>query len=212
MGTVPRATLLNKLGLFPQLLVVIAASLLRFITRPITRGNKPKSVFRDVVYAALRTHLKWSNAAREIWLMPTTGAEYRAFVKANNIPAETVTLESGLQLHWFGSRSAQKTILFFHGGGYVLGASSGHLRWLCDLQKDLAKEQSINLLIVEYTLAPGAQYPAQLRQAAEALKWLVESDNRSPKDVCIGDPHSGLPSGVNHDTRLSSGETLLVGT
>ena len=68
-------------------------------------------------------------------------------------------------------------------GGYVLSSSPGHFAWLFALQNELAKNHSISVVHVAYTLAPHGQYPSQLKEAAEALQWLIETEKKKPRDV-----------------------------
>ena len=62
------------------------------------------------------------------------------------------------------------TILFFHGGGWVLGNLNTHDGPL----RALAKSVTANILSVEYRKAPEAPYPAALQDAERALQWLCE--------------------------------------
>lgn len=69
-------------------------------------------------------------------------------------------------------------------GGYVLCLTPGHLDWLFNLQEELSKTTSTAVVVVSYTLAPHAQYPSQLQQAAESLEWLTNSQKKKPSNVC----------------------------
>ena len=62
------------------------------------------------------------------------------------------------------------TILFFHGGGWVLGSIDTHDGPL----RSLVKSVGANILSVEYRKAPEAPYPAALEDAERALRWLRE--------------------------------------
>lgn len=62
------------------------------------------------------------------------------------------------------------TILFFHGGGWVLGSIDTHDGPL----RAMVKAARANILSVEYRKAPEAPYPAALQDAERALQWLRE--------------------------------------
>ena len=63
------------------------------------------------------------------------------------------------------------TLLFFHGGGYVLGGLASHDA-LC---RTLAHEASCAVLAVDYRLAPEHRFPAAFHDAQDALHWLLRS-------------------------------------
>lgn len=184
---VPAASLLDKIFLISIIGKVLTAALYRALTLPITSTAKANRTLKDIVFSALRTQLGSLNVAQEQWLnaASTTDSTYLDFAKKANFQPDTDVLESGLKVHWLGPKSAAKTILYFHGGGYALACSSGHLQWLFDLQSEVAKSKSVSVALVSYTLTPRGQYPLQLQQAAETLKWLLEVQGKKAGDVSV---------------------------
>ncbi|GAA1639875.1 alpha/beta hydrolase [Kribbella alba] len=68
-------------------------------------------------------------------------------------------------------RSAGRGLLvFFHGGGWVLGDLESHDAYC----RDLAEEAGIRILSVEYRLAPEAEAPVAAEDAIAAFSWAVE--------------------------------------
>ena len=125
------------------------------------------------------------NTAQENLLMPPdTEATYLDFAKKEKFQPDTDVLSSGLKVHWLGKKSSDKVLVFFHGGGYAMPASTGHLKWYFDLSQELSKKKSISVIIPSYTLSAQAQYPVQLKQAAEVLDFLLKQ-GKKPGDVCI---------------------------
>lgn len=61
--------------------------------------------------------------------------------------------------------------------------------WLDDLQKSLGPH--VSALLLAYDLAPEAPYPAQLRQAVEFLRYLIETEHRNPSDLVLGGDSAG---------------------
>lgn len=59
------------------------------------------------------------------------------------------------------------TVVFFHGGGFVLGSIATH-DWLC---RHLTRESNCGVLSVDYRLAPEHPYPAAVEDAYAAVEW-----------------------------------------
>ncbi|MCU4741536.1 alpha/beta hydrolase [Natronoglomus mannanivorans] len=59
------------------------------------------------------------------------------------------------------------TIVFFHGGGFVLGSLETH-DWLC---RHLTRESGCAVLSIDYRLAPEHPFPAAVEDASAAVEW-----------------------------------------
>ncbi|MFH5797167.1 alpha/beta hydrolase [Haladaptatus sp. CMAA 1911] len=59
------------------------------------------------------------------------------------------------------------TVVFFHGGGFVLGSIATH-DWLC---RHLTRESGCAVLSVDYRLAPEHPFPAAVEDAYAAVEW-----------------------------------------
>lgn len=190
--------MLDKLLFAPVLAKVLVATILRAVTLPLTAftgGSRANQPMKDIVFAALRTQLSSINAAQEQWtLATTTEKNYLDFAGKQKFQPESTVLNSGLRLHWLGPKTSEKVIVFFHGGGYVVPCTDGHMKWLLHLQTELSKKTSTStsVIVVGYTLAPRGQFPKQLQQAAETLAWLVGKQERRPRDIILmGDSAGG---------------------
>ncbi|MHC8318541.1 alpha/beta hydrolase [Pseudomonas sp. LB3P31] len=64
----------------------------------------------------------------------------------------------------------QPVILYFHGGGYVVGSLNSHDA-LC---RRLAAQGGFALLTVDYRLAPECQFPTPVNDACDAANWLAQ--------------------------------------
>jgi acetyl esterase len=62
-------------------------------------------------------------------------------------------------------------VVYFHGGGWVLGGSDTHDRW----KRELANGAQVAIVFVNYTPSPEAKYPVPLEQAYAAAKWVAEN-------------------------------------
>ena len=176
-------SLVEKLAIGPNIIRVLLAAFTRALTGPLLGGPRASTYFKDVVYAAVRKHLALCTIRQEAWLSGTTEAQYLDWAKKQKFQPDTDVLGSHTKIHWLGPKAAEKVVIYFHGGGYVLPCTAGHFQWLFDLQNDLAKDHSISVVVVSYTLAPGGQYPLQVKQAAEALSHVLDQ-GKKPEDVC----------------------------
>lgn len=60
-------------------------------------------------------------------------------------------------------------IVFFHGGGFVLGSIDSH----DSVARNICKYSNCVVMSVEYGLAPEYKYPSQREQGKKVIKWLV---------------------------------------
>ena len=61
-------------------------------------------------------------------------------------------------------------LMYFHGGGWVLGDMNTYDRFI----RQLANEAGVALVFPEYTRAPEARYPVAIEQCYAATKWVAE--------------------------------------
>lgn len=73
-------------------------------------------------------------------------------------------------------------IVFFHGGGWVLGSVDGY-DGFC---RRISRLTGSSVVSVEYRLAPESPYPAAIHDAWEATKWVV--DNAEAVGAVAGEP------------------------
>lgn len=62
-------------------------------------------------------------------------------------------------------------VVYFHGGGWVLGNFTTHER----LMRDLATQTNAAMVFVEYSPAPEQKHPVQLNQVYAVLKYVAEN-------------------------------------
>lgn len=64
---------------------------------------------------------------------------------------DCITLKDGTKAHWIGSSNAQKVMINFHGGGYVLPASEFMVDFMFRLQKLLSEDgKDFAILFLSY--------------------------------------------------------------
>jgi acetyl esterase/lipase len=78
------------------------------------------------------------------------------------------------------------------GGGYAVPAGEPHYKYLNDLITVMNQAgASVSALVLAYTLAPEAEYPTQLIEAATLIQHLMEKENRSPSSLILGGDSAG---------------------
>jgi acetyl esterase/lipase len=88
---------------------------------------------------------------------------------------------------WAEVAGADRTILYFFGGGFVLGSpdtrrkTAGHL----------ALAARTRVLVPNYRLAPEHPFPAAIDDAVHAYQWLVDHGGEPSKIVFAGDSAGG---------------------
>ncbi len=131
--------------------------------------------FLDIVNGQAHGRLRMSQMtvaqAREAYDRSTLALD----TEGTELPVESFQLPSRdgafLQVRLYrGVPEGQRagTLLFFHGGGYVLGGLDSH----DSLCRDLACSTPCNVLAVDYRLAPEHRFPTAFLDAQDAFAWL----------------------------------------
>eukprot|EP01083_Nonionella_stella_P008507 24558_1 len=86
-----------------------------------------------------------------------------------------------VQCYWYGHSEVKssKIILYFHGGGYVMGDATPHGRVVSSFSRALG----IKVLLPEYRLCPENAYPAPVEDCLSVYMHLIEISGRSPRDI-----------------------------
>ena len=83
-------------------------------------------------------------------------------------------------------------MLYFHGGGWGLPGSSGHFSFVSSLVSTAAASgKSLAVLVLQHDLAPNKQYPHQLTQCVELLRYTVMDLHKSPDQIVLGGDSAG---------------------
>ena len=106
---------------------------------------------------------------------------------------ERANMKEGPACYWITLPGipSDRVILFFHGGGFTTGSTDDHLG-LCIR---LARAANVQVLSVDYRLAPEHPFPSAIEDAVSAYRYLTGSGFH---------PHRILPVGI------STGGTLVL--
>ncbi len=98
-------------------------------------------------------------------------------------------LAGGVRAAWLIPAGARedRVLLYFHGGGYVIGSITSHR----EQAAMLAASAGCAALIVDYRLAPEHPFPAALQDARASYRWLLANRCDPERIVVAGDSAGG---------------------
>ncbi len=109
-----------------------------------------------------------------------------SFTLASDIAVDPVSIGER-KAYWFRAPNASKdrTILFFHGGGFIVGSPSdlGHQ----ELAGRISRATGASVLAASYRLAPEYPFPAQLEDAIAAYEYV----QKMPSQLVVGGMSAG---------------------
>ncbi len=116
--------------------------------------------------------------------------DWESLFGASTTPASSERVQaSGVEAEWItapGAR-ADRVLLYFHGGGYVLGSVKSH--W--DLIARLSAASGFRALALDYRLAPENPFPAAVEDATAAYRWLLAQGIEPGQIALAGDSAGG---------------------
>ncbi|RDW68522.1 hypothetical protein BP5796_09179 [Coleophoma crateriformis] len=190
----PSLSFAERLDLIPAIASTLGAALYAAITGPF-RGSWGAHTYRHhITHALLRKFTSRLSTAQLQYLTAPFHAIYEKWCQKAGTDPEYVVLPSGCRAFWVGHKTATNIVVYFHGGGFSLDGTPGHLHYWSSVQTDLTSAgQSTAVLFVEYTLVPYATYPIQIREGIEAIQYVVTDLGRAPSTVTL----SGDSAGAN---------------
>jgi acetyl esterase/lipase len=117
---------------------------------------------------------------------------YEAMLGANPI-ADTVSVEelniAGCNADWVTVPESRedRVILYFHGGGYVIGSNVAYR----EFAGRLAQANRARVCVLNYRLAPEHPFPAAVDDAVAAFDWLLEQGINASNITVAGDSAGG---------------------
>ena len=116
------------------------------------------------------------------------GVPFEAVTKVNHYVLSTADNQSELSLRAYYPDHPQGALVYFHGGGCVIGDLESHDRFC----RQLANEAKQVVISVDYRLAPEHPFPAAIEDAISSWNWVKENT----KTIGI----EGMPLGVAGDS------------
>jgi acetyl esterase len=93
-----------------------------------------------------------------------------ADIENRTIPSDAKEIPITIVRPQSSSNETLPVVVYFHGGGWVLGGFDTHER----LVRELANKGNVAVVFVSYTLSPEAKYPVALEEAYAATKWVAK--------------------------------------
>lgn len=113
-----------------------------------------------------------------------------AGVEAQDLSAD------GVPVRVFRAGDPTRTVVYFHGGGFVVGGLDSH----DDVCAEFCAQTGYRVVAVDYRLCPEHLHPAQFQDSWTAVSWVVR-EFEDPL-VLAGDSVGGnLPAAVAHQAR-----------
>jgi acetyl esterase/lipase len=102
--------------------------------------------------------------------------------KYNRLNAGGVTAE------WVSAEGASdsRVVLYFHGGGYIIGSPRTHRPMLAEL----SQASGGRVLALDYRLAPEHPFPAPVEDSVAAYRWLL-SEGYDPARIAVAGDSAG---------------------
>jgi acetyl esterase/lipase len=164
----------------------VAATLLR---RALRGPRRPGWTLRtELAQSVLRAVLMRSKRRGVVWLCTAQEALPANVPLASEVAFEPVRL-GGVPCEWCTprGRSPSRTIVYLHGGGYVIGSVAGYR----DLLSRLALGAEARVLGVDYRLAPEHPFPAQQDDCLAAARAVLAAGADPQRLVIAGDSAGG---------------------
>jgi len=108
-----------------------------------------------------------------------------------------------------GSTATLPAVVYFHGGGWVLGDAETHDR----LVREIAHGANAAVIFVEYTRSPEARFPVAIEEGYAVTKWVFETGkmiNVDPSRIAVAGDSAGanIAAAVTLLAKESSGPAL----
>lgn len=141
----------------------------------------------DNVAAALRERRE--QAPRTVEGLREEFGRYMAFFGADPTVHRKHVLAGGVAGEWFVPTQTVpgRTLLYLHGGGYILGDTTTHQ---C-LIAEVAKACEAQCVALNYRLAPEHPYPAAVEDALAGYRWMLEEQRLAPEHIVVAGDSAG---------------------
>jgi acetyl esterase/lipase len=171
--------------IFDFLRVLVRVTVARWRRGPLRPGW---SFSTELTQAVMRSLMMRSKAHDLRWLRENEARAPRVHRVLRHVSFEPVDA-GGVPAVWCrpkGRPAPRRTLLYFHGGGYVIGSPE----WHSELIAHLAIQAEAQVLAPDYRLAPEHRFPAPQEDAIAAYRWLLDS-GVDPGRLAVGGDSAG---------------------
>ncbi|RMZ84476.1 hypothetical protein DV738_g729, partial [Chaetothyriales sp. CBS 135597] len=184
----------DVISFLPKTGLLVASVASAAILSPFRGSNEAKTVGEHIQRRTLRAAFNTFTAGQLQAVLPSTEAVYLAQSKKVGEPAVVVDVpNTKIKGFWIGNRDAATDyLIYFHGGGFILSAVDLHIALLQRIVKWSGGK--IAVFVPGYTLSPAVHYPQQIREAAEAVKYvagLASESTTGKKQLSIAGDSAG---------------------
>ncbi|KAF7363151.1 Abhydrolase-3 domain-containing protein [Mycena venus] len=184
--------LTRVLGIIAVLLPLPAVLIWTALTKSHASYNKHRSVKRIVGDSIIRYSTHYLELPQLQYLLGTTLGVYRTWTRKAQLLPVIDELGEDARLLWIGPKRLDRVILFLHGGGFVLPVADYYLSFWQYVQSELAKRDiKVGVAVLQYSLAPMANFPTPLNQARLALEFLIAAGVKPANLQLTGDSAGG---------------------
>ncbi|KAJ5511842.1 Alpha/beta hydrolase fold-3 [Penicillium expansum] len=160
----------------PFLHLSLYASMVYAAITGVFRGkDSPKRYDHHILAAVIRKMVDRRSDRQTQYLLLPTSVTYEAAMKKHGLQPETVALPHNTEGYWIGNKNAKNVIVYYHGGGFAMPAIPAYFDFWLEILQALNE----------------TGHDLALRQAVEALRYILNETGRSPANVIIGGDSAG---------------------
>jgi len=106
---------------------------------------------------------------------------------------EIPTRESNVKARFYKRKDSPEcnpVLIYFHGGGWTIGSIDSCSKF-CDA---VASSGKVNVIALDYSLAPENPFPKALNQCSDAYEWIIshtDAFDTTPDQISVGGDSSG---------------------
>lgn len=123
-------------------------------------------------------------------------AGYPESVTAQTTVTATPSHDIPIRIYRTAAPQSAAMVLYFHGGGFILGGLDSH----DDVCAELCARTGYEVVSVDYRLAPEHRHPAAFNDVISAFEWAATS-YKHPILLCGDSAGGNLAAAVSHATR-----------
>jgi epsilon-lactone hydrolase len=137
---------------------------------------------KDAMKAVLESGATTPQQLRVVFEQMAAGTPIPPDIKSEKVSA------GGVEAEWISApnASADRAVLYLHGGGYVIGSINTHR----DLMGRISRASGARVLGLNYRLAPEHPFPAAVDDSLAAYRWML-AQGLKPKRIAVAGDSAG---------------------